>query len=216
MDCCAARRCTLDLEGSRTSRGDALMDLRTLDEQRREFAERRFLAMPIAGIIAWSVVGIAGLALSPILQTWALFVATGSIAFLGIVISRFTGENFTDKSRPKNTFDALFFHTVAMAFLVYAIAIPYFLQDYTSLPLTVGILSGLMWIPLSWIIQHWIGLLHGTARTFIVLGAWYCFPTQRFVAIPVVIVLIYVVTIVILERRWRSAIRPSRNSLRNA
>jgi len=73
------------------------------------------------------------------------------------MISRFTGENFLDKNKPKNVFDSLFFYCVAMALLVYAIAIPFFRVDYTSLPLTVGILAGLMWVPLSWIIQHWSG-----------------------------------------------------------
>ena len=159
--------------------------------------------MPIAGTIAWSVVGLAGLFLSPIGAVWTLFIATGSIVYLGIVISRFTGENFTDKSRPKNTFDRLFFSTIAEALLVYAIAIPFFIRDYTSLPLTVGILTGLMWVPVSWIIQHWVGVFHGVARTLLVLATWIAFPHQRFVAVPFVIVLIYLVTIVILERRWR-------------
>ncbi len=92
------------------------------------------------------------------------------------VLSRFTGENFLDKSRPKNAFDALFMLTVLMSLLVYAIAIPFFLNDYTSLPLSVGILAGLMWMPLSWIIRHWIGIAHALVRTVMVLAAWYLFP----------------------------------------
>ena len=75
-----------------------------------------------------------------------------------MLLSRFTGENFLDKSRPKNAFDSLFMLTVKMSLLVYAIAIPFFLRDYTSLPLSVGILTGLMWLPISWIIRHWIGI----------------------------------------------------------
>jgi hypothetical protein len=118
-------------------------------------------------------------------------------------ISRFTGENFLDKRRPKNVFDGLFFRTVAMAVLVYAIAIPFFQADYTSLPLTVGILSGLMWLPFSWMIGHWVGTFHALARTALVTAGWYLFPTLRFVVVPAVIVMIYAVTIVVLEARWR-------------
>jgi hypothetical protein len=176
---------------------------RSLDEQRREFARRRFLAMPLAGLIAWSVVGVCGLTLTTVPATWVLFGATGSIAYLGMFISRYTGENFPDRTRPKNVFDSLFFHTVAMAVLVYAIAIPFFLVDYTSLPLTVGILTGLMWLPLSWIIEHWVGLFHGITRTLLILVTWYLLPGLRFVAIPVVIVILYAVTIAVLEQRWR-------------
>lgn len=176
---------------------------RTLEEQRAEYQRRRFLAMPLAGVMAWTVVGVAGALLSPVGKVWTLFIATGFIAYLGIGISRFTGEDFLDKSRPKNVFDALFFHTVFQALLVYAIAIPFFLEDPTSLPLTVGVLSGLMWLPLSWVIQHWVGIFHATARTSLVVVAWYLFPEDRFVAVPVVIVGVYAVTIVVLEQRWR-------------
>jgi hypothetical protein len=175
----------------------------SLEEQRMEFARRRGLAMPLAGLIAWSVVGVGGATLSAVPETWLLFIMTGSIAYSGIFISRFTGENFLDRTRPKNAFDALFLHTVGMALLVYAIAIPFFLKDYTSLPLTVGILSGLMWVPLSWILEHWIGLFHGIARTLLVVATWYSFPHVRFVAVPAVIVGIYAITIFVLERRWR-------------
>ncbi|BAH37126.1 MAG TPA: hypothetical protein DGD08_16700 [Gemmatimonas aurantiaca] len=177
---------------------------RSLDDQRREFAARRFLAMPLAGTIAWIVAGIAGALLPPVQATWALFIATGSIVYLGLVLSRFTGENFTSRTRPKNTFDRLFLYTVGMSLLVYAIAIPFFMLDYTSLPLTVGILAGLMWMPLSWIIRHGVGLFHAITRTVLVTAAWFLLPTQRFTVIPAVIVAVYAVTIVILERRWRA------------
>src|SRR5512136_2897747 len=125
------------------SRADTQVASRSLEEQRVEFARRRGLAMPLAGLIAWSVVGIGGATLPPVPEVWLLFGATGSIAYLGMLISRFTGENFLDRNRPRNAFDGLFLHAVAEALLVYAIAIPFFLVDYTSLPLTVGILAGL-------------------------------------------------------------------------
>lgn len=177
-----------------------LMD-RTLEEQRKEFARRKLLATPLAGLIVWLLIGLAGLFFSPTVVVWTLFIGTGSIVYLGMFISKFTGEDFLDKSRPKNTFDQLFFLTVGQAMLVYAIAIPFFLVDYTSLPLTVGILTGLMWLPLSWIIQHWVGLFHGITRTGLVLALWYLLPDHRFVAIPFTIVLIYIATLFILNNR---------------
>ena len=92
--------------------------------------------------------------------------------------------------------------TVGMAWLVFAIAIPFFLVEPTSLPLTVGILAGLMWLPFSWMIQHWVGIFHGIARTVLVVAVWYLFPDHRFVAVPAVIVAVYLVTI------WALATRP--------
>ena len=174
---------------------------RTLEEQRKEFMGRKFLATQLAGIIVWLVIGIAGIFMSITATVWVLFIGTGSIVYLGLFISKFTGENFLDKTKPKNTFDSLFMFTVAQAAMVYAIAIPFFIIDYSSLPLTVGILTGLMWIPFSWIISHWVGLFHGITRTIIIVLLWYVFPELRFVAIPFAIVLIYLITIIILRNR---------------
>ena len=180
--------------------------IRTLEEQKEEFKRSKLLATPIAGLIAWLVVGLGGLFLSLLWKVWILFIATGSIVYLGMFISKFTGENFLDKTKPKNTFDRLFFLTVGQALLVYSVAIPFFLVDYSSLPLTVGILTGLMWLPLTWIIDHWVGIFHAIARTLIILILWYLLPQHRFVAIPFAIVLIYVITIVILMNRKREGI----------
>lgn len=181
-----------------------MQEIRSLDEQREEFARRRLIATPIAGMIAWTIVGVSSPFLSPFAASMVLFAATGSIAYLGMFISKFTGENFLDKSKPKNAFDMLFFYTVGMSVLVYAIAIPFFIADYTSLPLSIGILTGLMWLPISWMIRHWIGVVHGVARTVAVLLVWYLFPEHRFVAVPAVIVVLYIFAISVLENRWRS------------
>ncbi len=75
------------------------------------------------------------------------------------------------------------------------------MEDYTSLPLTVGILTGLMWLPLSWIIDHWIGLFHTITRTVSILLLWYLFPEERFIYIPIAIVVIYSISIIILQKR---------------
>jgi hypothetical protein len=94
--------------------------------------------------------------------------------------------------------------TVASSFLIYAIAIPFFLLDHTSLPLSIGILTGTMWLPFSWIINHWIGTFHALARTILIVAVWYGLPEARFVAIPVVIIAIYAISIIVLEKRWHT------------
>src|SRR5699024_11105068 len=176
-------------------------NIRTLEQQKEEFKQKKLLASPIAGLIAWLTVAISGLLFPDKVTVWVLFIATGSIVYLAMGISKFTGENYLDKNKPKNTFDKLFFLTVAQAILVYSIAIPFFILDYTSLPLTVGVLTGLMWIPLTWIIDHWVGLFHSIVRTILVLILWYLFPSDRFIAIPIAIIIVYIVSIIILKNR---------------
>jgi hypothetical protein len=122
---------------------------------------------------------------------------------MGIGLSKLTGENFIDKSRPKNVFTSLFMHCVAMSVLVYAIAIPFFMIEPTSLPLSVGILTGLMWLPFSWIIRHWIGLFHAIARTVLIVAVWYAVPAHRYAAVALVILAMYAITIAVFEARWR-------------
>lgn len=176
----------------------------SLEAQRIAFSNKKFIATPLSGLIVWTIIGFSGLFFSDFITVWTLFIGTGSIVYLGLFLSKFTGENFLDKSKPKNEFDTLFLYGVAQAVLVYAIAIPFFLVDHTSLPMTVGILTGLMWLPFSWIIKHWVGIFHTSLRTVVVLLLWYIFPNQRFVAIPFAIVLIYILTFIIFYFRRKN------------
>jgi hypothetical protein len=70
--------------------------------------------------------------------------------------------------------------------------------------LSAGILAGLMWIPVSWMIRHWVGLFHAIARTILVVIAWFLFPQDRFTVVPAVIVLVYLISIAVLMRRRRA------------
>ena len=172
----------------------------TLDELQTEFSRRRYLAMPIAGAIGWTAAGAAGMFLKPGAAALAMFVCVGFILFLGLGVARLLGDEL-GKSEKTKELDRLFFYSVLMASLAWGIAIPFFQKDPTSLPLTLGILSGMMWVPFSWMIRHWIGLVHGIARTGLVVAAWYVFPEQRFVVVPGVIVTIYLFTIAVLATR---------------
>ncbi len=176
---------------------------RSLDQQREEFAQRPFLAMPVAGLIAWAAIGFGSAWLSPVGQTWLVYIATGSIFGIGILVAPLFGEDLLGRHRPKNEFDSLFLATVVSAWLVFAIATPFVQRDYTSLPLTVGILAGLMWLPFSWIIRHWIGWFHGIVRTLALVIAWYAWPEHRFQVLPAIIVIIYIITLLVLVRRRR-------------
>jgi hypothetical protein len=78
-----------------------------LEEQRVEFSNQRFLATPLSGILIWSIIGIVGIFFSDFVAVWSIFIGTGSIVYLGLFLSRFTGENFLDKTKPKNEFESL-------------------------------------------------------------------------------------------------------------
>ena len=176
----------------------------TLEQQRIAFSKKRFLAMPLAGSIVWTIIGIIGATMPPVWQVWSVWIGCGSIVYLGMALAPILGEDFFNKQTPNNAFNHLFMVGLVMALLVFSLALPFAMQDYTSIPLTVGILSGLMWMPFSWAIQHWAGYFHSISRTILVLAVWLSFPEHRFVAIPLVIVLIYIITILALERRYKA------------
>jgi hypothetical protein len=73
------------LVGTSRSPGMHHANTLSLDEHRADFARSPFLAMPIAGAIAWTAIGIAGWLLPTHLAAWALFIGTGMIFSLAPV-----------------------------------------------------------------------------------------------------------------------------------
>lgn len=176
----------------------------TLEQQRDIMKQRRFIAMPLAGTLVWAAIGFA----SPFFQRGNTNLDAlpwhGRYFYIGSGLSYLTGERFFSKDRQNTEFDTLFFIGMAMALLVFAIALPVAAIDHTTLPLSIGILTGLMWMPLSWAIQHWVGYFHTVARTLGILIAWYVFPEARIEAISAVIVAVYLISLVALEVRYRA------------
>lgn len=176
----------------------------SLDQQLAMFRQRRFLAMPMAGCIVWLSLIFTGLFASPHVQVLAVFAGTGSIVYLAMLLARWTGESLKFQSKHKrNFFDTLFLSAVGMSFLVYAIALPFFMQNYRALPFAVAVLTGLMWLPMGVLIKHWVGVFHAVVRTLLCTTAWLLAPDQSFVLQPMIVVSVYLVSIVALERRWK-------------
>ena len=175
-----------------------------LEQQREDFKKNRFIAMPLAGTLVWALLGISAPFVSELTITWLLYIGTGAIFYLGAGLSYLTGERFFAKKAAKNSFDRLFFVGMIMSLMVFAIALPVAAIDHTTVPLSIGILAGLMWMPLSWAIEHWIGYFHTLTRTFGIVAAWYLFPDARVEAISAVIVAVYIVSLITLERRFQS------------
>ena len=175
-----------------------------LEQQREDFKKNRFIAMPLAGTVVWALLGISAPFVSELTITWLLYIGTGAIFYLGAGLSYLTGERFFAKKAAKNSFARLFFVGMIMSLMVFAIALPVAAIDHTTVPLSIGILAGLMWMPLSWAIEHWIGYFHTLTRTVGIVAAWYLFPDARVEAISAVIVAVYIVSLITLERRFQS------------
>lgn len=174
----------------------------TLDQQLAAFRCNRFLAMPITGLIVWSGIGIAGAILPEAKAALATYLGTGAIFYLALLVAKFTGEDILGRQRPANFFDKIYLSTLAMSLLVFAVAIPFQWQNLSSVPLSVGVLTGLMWLPFSVIAGHWVGYFHTLVRTALLVVAWFLFPAHRFTILPAIIVAVYFISIIALARRW--------------
>ncbi|MDE3271896.1 DUF7010 family protein [Pseudoalteromonas sp. G4] len=177
--------------------------MKTLEQYRLEFKQKKMLAMPISGCLVWFLLGFLGMVVETQYLGLITFIATGMIFYIGIGISKLTHENLLIKKAERNPFDNLFLSTVVMAMMGYGLVIPMAQLDQSTIPLSVGIISGLMWLPLSWTLQHPVGYIHTITRTFSLVILWYLFPGDRFVILPFAIVVIYLISIYQLYTRWQ-------------
>lgn len=166
----------------------------TLEEYRRDFdvSAKRSLSMPIAGTIIWFVIALTSVKLDERTGVLVLLFGSGTIFPLALLIAHFRNEAILSSENPLAKLMGL---STLMVNLLWAVHIPLFLYAPTFVPLSIGIALGLHWIVFSWIIQHSLGILHAVLRTLFVVLAWFAFPEQRLLAIGLVIVFVYGISI---------------------
>ncbi len=180
------------------------MDMaKSLEQYREEYKQKKLITMPIAGAIVWLLLGITALVVPAKNMVLPVYIGTGCIFYLALFISRFTGEKLLVKKDQRNPFDTLFLYTLGMSWCAFAVAIPFGLENYTAVPMAIGIVSGLMWLPISWSLEHNVGIIHTLLRTVLIVIAWYLFPEQRFIVIPFVIVFVYAISLYQLLSRYQ-------------
>lgn len=189
--------------------------MKTLEQYRDEYKQKKMLAMPIAGCFMWALLGILGMFIDSEYMGLVIFIGTGMIFYIALGVAKLTNETLLVKKAERNPFDNLFLSTVIMSLMGYGLVIPMAKLDHTTVPLSVGIISGLMWLPLSWTLQHPLGVIHTVTRTVSLVTLWYLFPEDRFVALPFAIVIIYLFSIYQLYTRWQNQIKQTHSMALN-
>ena len=166
----------------------------TLEEYRKDFeaSANRSVSLPIAGAIVWLAIALLSTQLSERTGILILLFASGTIFPIALVIARIRGEALVSSQNP---LAKLMGYCVLMVNLLWAIHIPLFIYAPEFVPLSIGIGLGLHWIVYSWIVQHTVGITHSILRTILVVGVWFVFPDQRLLAIGMVIVFVYSISI---------------------
>jgi hypothetical protein len=173
---------------------ETLYDLRLAYEQETN----RSLSMPLAGAFVWLVIAGFGYLLPEKRATVLMLFGTGLIFPVALLIAKFRRENLTGRLNPLSRLMGM---SVLMVNLLWAVHLPLVLGAPRFLPLSLGIGLGIHWIVYSWIIQHPVGLIHAILRTGLIVTVWSAFPTHRMLTVPVVIVLVYLISLVLMVRR---------------
>lgn len=189
--------------------------MKTLEQYRDEYKQKKMLAMPISGCAVWFIIGMLGMFVETQYLGLITFIGTGMIFYIALGVAKITNETLLVKKAERNPFDNLFLSTVIMSLMGYGLVIPMTQLDHTTIPLSVGIISGLMWLPLSWTLQHPLGVIHTVTRTVSLVILWYLFPEDRFVVLPFAIVIIYLFSIYQLYTRWRNQIKQTHSMALN-
>lgn len=165
----------------------------------------RSLALPIAGAVVWTIVGIAALFLPQRTANLVLLFGSGTMFPLAMLLSQPLGESLIGNTNPLAKLMGM---SVLMVNLLWAVHFTVVFLDPQYLPLTLGIGLGLHWIVFSWVIGHPIGTIHAILRTGLVTLFWWLFPESRLTMVSLGVVIAYATSIFVLATRKRGIRQP--------
>ena len=158
--------------------------------------------MPLAGLIAWTGLGVAALRLSPAATGTAALYIMAVILPLAFLLDRLRGRNLFAGGN-SDPLTRLFLASIAGI----AVTVPLVIvgaraaNDPTIVVLGMAILAGVIWIPYGWATGDPVGLRHAVVRA---MGCYAGFalapPAYRASAICAVVALAYLYSLAFMRR----------------
>ena len=173
----------------------------SLAELRERFLATSTISMPLAGLIVWSILGIAALFVPKALVGWMAVYAMAAILPLAFAIEKLRGRNPFVKD--DNPVSKLFFQSIIGIGLMFPLVIG--AADAAGNPdilvLGVAILAGIVWIPYGWGADDPVGLRHAILRAVGCYLAYWLSPDDlRATCICAVVALSYVYSLVAMRK----------------
>lgn len=152
----------------------------SLADARRNYLATCTTAMPIGGLISWSVLALAAYILGERLPTFAPFVAAASPFPLALLIDRIRGEPGIQADSRRNPITQLFmrFITVVAILIPFVIIAAQSAGELDLLILGLAILAGLVWVPHGWGADDPAGFVHFVMRAGLCYLAYLFAPEQ--------------------------------------
>lgn len=149
------------------------------------------ISLPAAGVIYWLVIGIAGYFLPKETWTYVAFFASGTIFPLGMLLSKPLKANLMADS----PLSGVAMPAMLAMFMSWPITIAVVYIDFELVPLTLAIGMALHWPVIGWMYNSKSCFMHAFARVVLVSAVWFVFPDVRFTLLPILVSVIYLVTI---------------------
>ncbi|MGB7374848.1 DUF7010 family protein [Pontixanthobacter sp.] len=184
-----------------TVRTKTPMNTLSLAELQTDFREGGTVAMPIAGMIVWAVLGAAALQVDErTIATGALYIMM-AIMPLAFIIDKLRGRNLFGGGTD-NPLTRLFLLSILIVGLVVPIAIAG-ANAGEPLILVVGmaVLAGIVWIPYGWAADDPVGVRHAVVRSVGCYTVFALVPAPyTATAICAVVVAAYVYSLIFMRR----------------
>lgn len=177
---------------------DDTASLRTL---RDRFLATSTISMPLAGLIVWAALGVAGLFVTRSLMGWMAIYVMGAILPLAFAIEKLRGRDPFIKD--VNPVTPVFFQSIAGIGLMFPLVIgaAQAAAEPDLMVLGVAILAGVIWIQYGWAANDPVGLRHAIARGVgCYLAYWFAPEAVRASAICGVVVLSYLYSLVAMRK----------------
>lgn len=177
-------------------------DTQSLRELRADFLRTSTLSMPLAGLIAWSALGVTALMVSARLSGILALYIMAMILPLAFVLERLRGRAMF-AGGTSNPLVQMFLSSIAGIGVTVPVVViaSSAAHDPTLIVLGMAILTGVVWIPYGWAADDPVGLRHALVRAAGCYGAYVFAPAPyRITAICGVVALAYVYSLTLMKR----------------
>jgi hypothetical protein len=180
------------------------MTINTLDQAKSQLlrASGAGISLPVAGILFWLSLGVAGYFLNP--KMWGLVAcfSSGLIFPLGLLLSKSFGSNLLVKDQPLSS---LALRAVVSINLLWPLHFAVYFTNPELLPLSLAIGMGIHWPIIGWMYGSSACFQHAIIRVAAVSAVWFLYPAGRFTVLPFVVAVTYLITIFQLRRELEAA-----------
>lgn len=176
-------------------------DSRTLADLRGEFLATSTVSMPLAGMIAWALLGIASTMLADAIVMWLAVYIMALILPLAFLLDRLRGRAlFQGRDNPVLKMFLVSIVGIGLMFPL-VISAGMVTTDPDIVVLGVAILAGVIWIQYGWAADDPVGLRHAIARAVgCYLAYWFAPEGTKAAAICAVVVASYAYSLIAMRK----------------